>query len=312
MISALQSSASTKETSHLDLVLKPPKVDFSTCHFVHSPDPYIPTARNLLTDISNIVHRSTTTTLVNATSVDELSSLLSRSSPTIHFGRVAPVDRHDTDPRTQERTSHDTKLNAVTDPSSLGSNDTVPDCYFPVDVAGNSFALMELQTERLRTVEQFPNAARLRNDTGVRAHHWTSLVAPCPSVSPVRSNVTIGPCWCEDLFEGRPRVGEIPVPCGVIGVSAMSPIESTAVGCGDTSGAHPVGASVISSVTVELPFGENDGPPITALADWTSEWVHTLVIQPYLQGGFRFQYVIRVLDPSDLTFYTIQISRETE
>lgn len=290
MISALQSSTSTKETSHLDLVPEPPKVEFSTCHLVHSPDPSILTAHNLLTDISNIVHRSTTTTSVNATFVDELSSLLSRSNPTIHFGRVAPVDCHETDAWTQERKSHDTKLNAVAASSSLGSNGTVPDDYFPVNLAVNSFALMELQTERLRTVEQFPNAARLRNDIAVCAHDWTSLVAPSSGVSSVRSNVAIGPCWGEDLSEGRPSI------------PAMSPIESTAVGCGDTSGAHPVGAPVIPSVTAELPFGETDGPPITALADWTSEWVQTLVIEPYRQGGFRFQYVIRVLDPSDLTF----------
>ena len=299
MISALQSSTSTKDTSHLDLILKPSKTDSSARHLVHSPDPSILNARNLLTDITNTVHRSPAAASAGGTSVDDLSFLLSRSHPTSHFGRVASVNRHDTDAWARERKVHDTKLNAVTASSSLGSNDTVADDYSPVDVARNSFALMELQTERLRVVEQFPNAARLREDSADRAHGWISLVAPSPGGSPVRPNVNASPRWREDLSEGRRRVGEILVRCGVISVS---PIESTTVGCGDAFGVRPVGASVISTVPAELPSGESDGFLVTALANWTSEWVHMLVIQPYLQGSFRFQYVIRVMIPSDLTF----------
>jgi len=200
---------------------------------------------------------------------------------------------------------HDTRLNAVMASSSLGSNGTVPDDCFRVYVARNSVAQMELQT-----VEQFPNAAQPREDTATRPHNWTSLLAPGSDVSPIRPNVAIGLCSREDLSEGRRRVGKVLACCGVVNASGMSSNGSAAVGWGDTSGAHPVGAPTTSSVTAELPFGENDGPFITALSDWTSEWVHTFVIQPYLQGSFRFQYVIQILTPSDLTFHMIQISGE--
>lgn len=289
---SVQSSASTKETGHLDLVLKLPKDDLSTRRLVHSPDPSMLTARNSLTDISNIVHPSPATTSIDGIFVDDLSSQLPRSHPTIHFGRVATVDCHDTDAWTQERRVHDTKLNAVAASSSLGSNGTVPNGCFPVDVARNSFALMEFRAQGLPAVEEFPNATRLREDTAVRPHEWTSLVAPGSGIPPVRPNVTNGPSSHEDLSEGRRRVGEILVRCGVINVSGMSPIESTVVGCGDTSVPR---APMTSSVTAELPFGENNGLLITALANWTSEWMHTLVIQPYLQGSFRFQCVGQVL-----------------
>lgn len=212
----------------------------------------------------------------------------------------------------QERKVHDTKLNAVMASSFLGSNGTVPGDCFLVDGATNSFAQMELQTERLRTIEQFPNAAQPHEDTATCLHNWTSLVAPGSGVSPVRPNVAIGVCSREDLSEGRRRNGKILACCGVINASRMSPNESAAVGCGDTSDAHPVGAPMTSSVTAEPPFGENYGLFITALSDWTSEWVHTFVVQPYLQGSFRFRYVIQILTSSDLTFPMIQISGEAQ
>lgn len=291
MISVLQSSASTKDTGYLDHVLKLPKDDFSTRRLVHSPDPSMLTARNSLADISNVVHCPPVTASINGIFVDDLSSHLSRSHPTIHFGRVATAI-HDTDAWTRERKVQDTKLNAVAASSSLGSNGTVPTDCFPVDVARSSFALMEYRTQGLRAVEQFPNATRPREDAALRPREWTSLVAPGSGIPLVRPNVTNSPSSCEDLSEGRRRVGEILVRCGVIHVSGMSPVESTTVGCDDTSVAR---APMISSVTTELPFGENDGLLITALANWTSEWVHTLVIQPYLQGSFRFQCVGKVL-----------------
>lgn len=302
MFSVLQSSTTTKDTGHLDLVLKPLTDSFSTRRLVYSPNPSILTARNSLADISNIVHRPPTAAPINGTSVDDLSSHLSHFHPTNHFRRVATVNCHDTDAWTQEWKVHDTKLNAVATSSSLAYDGTVPNDCSPVDVARNNCAPMEFRIQGLRTVEQFPNAIRLREDTTVRPHEWTSLVAPGSGISPVCPNITIDPCSPEDLFEGRRRVGEILVRCGVISVSGKSPIEFTAAGCGDTSGAHPVNAPLISNVTAELPVGENDELLITALANWTSEWVHTLVIQPYLQGSFRFQCVIQVLPPLNLNF----------
>lgn len=296
MISTLQSSTSTKHTGHLDLVLNPLKVDSSTSYLVHSPAPSVLTARSSLTDISNIAHCSHTITSDIGIFTDNLSSLSLRSRPTMHFSRVATPDRHDTDAWAQEWKVHDSELNAAAVSSSLGSDGTVPGYYFPVDVARSSFAPMELQTERPKTVEQFPSAGRPHD---------------CPFlVSPVWPSVNIAPCSREDLSEGRRRVGEILVRCGVIDVPGMSPSESTSVGYDHNFDTRLV-PPVISGVTTELPLGENDMSLITALADWTSEWVHTLVIQPY-QGNIRLQCVIQVLSPSDLTFYMIQISGNIE
>lgn len=291
MISALQSSASTKEVGRLGIVLKPPMDAFSPRRLGCSPDLSIPPARNSLTDISNILHRSPATASINGIFVDDLSSHSSRPHPTIHFDRVARVDCHDSDAWTQERKVHDIEPNAVAASSSLGSNGIPPNDYSPVDVARNSSAMTEFRTQGLRAVEQLPNATRLREHIAFHPHEWTSLVAPGSGISPIQPNVAISPYSREDLSEGRRRVGEILLRCGVINVSGMSPIQSTAVGSGDTSGGRPVDAPVISSMPAELPFGENDRLLVTALANWTSEWVHTLVIQPYLQGSFRFQCV---------------------
>lgn len=273
----------------------------NTCHSVHFPDPCTVTAHTSLTEISNIVHCSPTTASVNGTSVDDLFSLLSPSHPTVYVGRVATVDRHDTDAWTQEWNAHDTKFHAVATSPSFDSNGAVPSDCSPVEMARDSSTLMELRTQGLRNVKQFSNATR-RQDTLFRPRHWIFLDTPGSGVSAVQPNVTINPWPHEDLSEGRRRVGEILTRCGVINVSGMSPIESTAIGCCDTSHSRPVDAPVTSNVTAEMLFGDNNRVLITALADWTSGWVYTLVIQPYLRGGFRFQCVIQVLTPSDLIF----------
>ena len=293
MISALQCSTSAKDTSHLDLVSRHPKVDSNLRHLAHSPDPSLITARNPLTKLSNTVHRPPTTPSVNGTSVDDMFFLLSRSYPPIQDSRVATqADYHDTDAWTQERKMHDTKLNAVAASSSLGSNGTIPSDFTPVDVDWSSSAAMDLRTQSPRNIKQCSSAQR--ENTISRARGWNILGIPV-LVSP------IGPCSCEDLSEGRRRVGEILVRCGVINVSRMSP----AVGCWDTSPSRPVDPPATSNVAAEVHPNGNDQVLITALAEWTSEWLHTLVIQPYLRGSFRFQYVIYVLTPSDLTLYVI-------
>lgn len=299
MPSSPQYSTSSRNTSHLDLVTKPSKVDFSTRHLAHLPDPSIHTARNSLTEISNIVHRPPTTAWANGASVEDPFSLLSLSHPTIHIGRVAPLDRHDMDTWTQERKVHDSKLNAVATSSSLDSNGTVPDGYSPVDVT-RSCALMELRTQGLGDAKHFSTAARCE-DIIFRPCDWTFLGIPASGVPAVRPNATAGSWPREDLSEGRRRVGEILTRCGVINGSGISPIESTAIGCYDSIHSRLDNAPVISDMIAETLFGDDEGVLIAALADWTSEWVYTLVIQPYLRGSFRFQCVIQVLTSSNLT-----------
>ena len=286
MFSTLQSSTKTKDMGHLDLVINPLKVELSTRHLVHSPDSFALATRNSFTDISNTVYRSPSTASVIGTSVDDLP-LMSRSYPTMHFCRVATVDRHDTDAWTQERKVHDAELHAAVVTTSLGLDGTISDDHFPTDVA-SSFALMELQTQWPWTMEQFPSTGRLREDTAVRPHDWTSLASPA---SPVRPSVIVGSYSLGDHSESRRRVGEILVRCGIIDSLGMLSVKPTTTAYRQNSCARPVDEPLVSSVTAD------DGLLITALAKWTSEWLHTLVIQPYLRGNFRFQYVIQVLAP---------------
>lgn len=301
MISALRSSSSTKDTGHPNLVLKPLKTDFNARYLAYSPDPFPISVRNSLTDISNIMHCLPTTNSVMSAPTHDFS-LLSHSRTTMHLGHMAAMNRHDTDGWSQERKLQDADFHVVVDSSSLGSKGTIP-VDFPINgVKSHSFALVGLQTEGFWTIERSHKTGQLCEDPAVYPHDKIFLA---PFVQP---NVAIGPYSYEEFSGGRCQVSEILVHCGVVSASGISPMESATIGCCPNSDARP--SDNTSSVTTELPFSESDGLFMTALADWTSEWVHTLVIRPY--QGFRFQYVMQVLNLSVLTLYMFQISREAE
>lgn len=220
----------------------------------------------------------------------------------MHLGHMAAMNRHDTDGWSQERKLQDADFHVVVDSSSLGSKGTIP-VDFPINgVKSHSFALVGLQTEGFWTIERSHKTGQLCEDPAVYPHDKIFLA---PFVQP---NVAIGPYSYEEFSGGRCQVSEILVHCGVVSASGISPMESATIGCCPNSDARP--SDNTSSVTTELPFSESDGLFMTALADWTSEWVHTLVIRPY--QGFRFQYVMQVLNLSVLTLYMFQISREAE
>lgn len=279
MVSALQHSSSANDAGHLDLVLTSLKVDFNTCLSV--PTPYIS---------------------VNGTSANGPFSLMSHSYPTIHVDRAATADRHDTDTWTQDQKVHDTRLDAVAASSSLGSNGTAPSDRSPVNVAMNSSTLMELRTQGPHGVNEVPSATRPESAT-LRPRDWTFFGTSVLDVPAVQPNVTTAQHFYEDLSEGRRRVAEILVRCGAINASETSRIESASIGCDDTSYPPPIDARVTSNVATEMHIGENDDVLIPALADWTSKWVHKLVIQPYLRGNFHFKCVTQVSSALGLTLH---------
>jgi hypothetical protein len=316
MISALKFSRGTKKAGYaLDLPFKAPTEYFNKPLWVLSPDPATLVPPMFLDDVSNVMQPQSKFANANESAAPPISrappndwfvhSTETRSYPTDHVDRVADghglaaaVTCHDANAWSQKRIPHENALHSVLplpSPAPCFST-TIPEHGVATTFSRSSSSLMVAPNQSLQTTEPPPEEALLCVATGVRQRNSTPLVPPGLGIPFPHHTATAKEHSPEELFEGRRRTGEILVRCGVIGASGTSSIEAAGIMCRDAANASPVEippAPIIPGVNAELRSG-NDSLLVTALANWAADWVYNLVLEPYLQRGYRFQYVPQV------------------